>query len=190
MSGKEPHDSGGNTAEFATLGGGCFWCIEAALKQLSGVKSAVSGYAGGQLDNPGYEDVCRGDSGHAEVVRFEFDPAQIDYRTLLLAFFAAHDPTTPNRQGNDVGEQYRSAIFVHSPDQERIAHEVIRELEGQRIWPAPIVTQVLPASRFWPAEQYHQDYFSHNPDQPYCAVVVAPKVAKLRKTFSDRIKKV
>ena len=175
--------------EAATLGGGCFWCIEAALKQLEGVSEAVSGYCGGHLDNPSYEDICRGDSGHVEVVRFVFDPVKIDYRTLLLAFFTAHDPTTPNRQGNDVGEQYRSAIFVHSDEQARIALELVAELDAQRIWPAPIVTQIMPAPRFWPAEKYHQDYFAHNPHQPYCAVVVAPKVTKLRKSFSDRMKK-
>ena len=176
-------------AETATLGGGCFWCVEAALKQLEGVREAVSGYAGGHIDNPSYEAICRGDSGHAEVVRFEFDPRKIDFRTLLLAFFTAHDPTTPNRQGNDVGEQYRSVIFTHSDKQSRIAHELIAELDAQRIWPAPIVTQILPSPRFWPAEHYHQDYFAHNPNQPYCAVVVAPKVTKLRKSFSDRMKK-
>ena len=173
----------------ATLGGGCFWCVEAAVKQLEGVRSAVSGYAGGQLDNPSYEDVCHGNSGHVEVVRFEFDPARIDYRTLLLAFFTAHDPTTPNRQGNDIGTQYRSVIHTHSPEQDRIARALIAELDAQRIWPDPIVTEVLAAPQFWPAEQYHQDYFANNPRQPYCAAVVAPKVAKLRKSFSERIKK-
>ena len=175
--------------ELATLGGGCFWCVEAALKQLEGVKEAVSGYAGGHVDNPSYEAICGGDSGHVEVVRFEYEPAKIDYRTLLLAFFTAHDPTTPNRQGNDVGEQYRSVIFTHSDEQARIARELVAELDTQRIWPAPIVTQILPVPKFWTAEQYHQDYFAHNPNQPYCAVVVAPKVAKLRKSFSDRMKK-
>lgn len=177
------------TIEFATLGGGCFWCIEAALKQLAGVVSAVSGYAGGRLDDPGYEEICRGDTGHAEVVRFQFAPAQIDYRTLLLAFFTAHDPTTMNRQGNDVGEQYRSVIYTHSEAQATAARELITELDAQHIWPAPIVTRVLPAPHFWPAEDYHQDYFANNPQQPYCAVVVAPKVAKLRKSFADRLKK-
>jgi peptide-methionine (S)-S-oxide reductase len=175
--------------ETAILGGGCFWCVEAALKQLEGVKSAVSGYAGGHLDRPHYEAICGGDTGHAEVVRFEFDPAQIDFRTLLLAFFTAHDPTTLNRQGNDVGEQYRSVIFTHSAQQAKIARELIAELDAQHLWLGPIVTQVLPAPRFWPAEAYHQDYFANNPHQPYCAVVVAPKVAKLRKSFSDRIRK-
>jgi peptide-methionine (S)-S-oxide reductase len=175
--------------ELATLGGGCFWCVEAALKQLDGVVSAVSGYTGGALDNPDYEAICQGNSGHAEVVRFEFQPSRIDYRTLLLAFFTAHDPTTPNRQGNDVGEQYRSVIFTHTAEQNAIALNLIEELNQQHIWPDPIVTEVLPAPKFWPAETYHQDYFTHNPDQPYCAVVVAPKVAKLRKSFSDRLRK-
>lgn len=173
--------------ETATLGGGCFWCIEAALKQLEGVKSAISGYAGGHVDNPSYETICRGDSGHAEVVCIEFDPAQIDYRTLLLAFFTVHDPTTPGRQGNDFGEQYRSVIFTHSEQQARLAHDLIAEFDGQHHWPAPIITEVMPAPRFWPAENYHQDYFANNPHQPYCAMVVAPKVAKLEKFFSDRI---
>ncbi|WP_220635845.1 peptide-methionine (S)-S-oxide reductase MsrA [Georgfuchsia toluolica] len=177
------------TIEVATLGGGCFWCIEAALKQLEGIKSAVSGYAGGHLDHPDYAAICGGATGHAEVVRFEFDPGQIDYRTLLLAFFTAHDPTTPDRQGNDVGEQYRSVIFTHSAQQANVARGLIEELAAQGIWPDPIVTQVLPATRFWPAETYHQDYFLNNSHQPYCAMVVAPKIAKLRKSFADRIKK-
>lgn len=189
MNGKEHPDASASTHEYATLGGGCFWCVEAALNQLEGVSEAVSGYAGGRVDHPNYEMICRGGSGHAEVVRFAFDPALIDYRTLLIAFFTAHDPTTLNQQGNDIGEQYRSVIFTHSAEQNRIATEVIADLQAQHIWPGPIVTEVLPAPQFWPAEQYHQDYFAHNPRQPYCAAVVAPKVAKLRKSFSDRIKK-
>ncbi len=178
----------GVASETATLGGGCFWCVEAAVKQLEGVLAAVSGYAGGHIDNPSYEAICRGDSGHVEVVRFEFDPAVIDYRTLLLAFFTAHDPTTPNRQGNDVGTQYRSVIFTHSAEQDAIARSLIEELGHQHIWPSAIVTEVLPTPQFWPAETYHQDYFTNNPRQPYCAAVVAPKVAKLRKSFSERIR--
>ena len=189
MNGKEHPDASASTHEYATLGGGCFWCVEAALNQLEGVSEAVSGYAGGRVDHPNYEMICRGGSGHAEVVRFAFDPALIDYRTLLIAFFTAHDPTTLNQQGNDIGEQYRSVIFTHSAEQNRIATEVIAHLQAQHIWPGPIVTEVLPAPQFWSAEQYHQDYFAHNPRQPYCAAVVAPKVAKLRKSFSDRIKK-
>jgi peptide-methionine (S)-S-oxide reductase len=186
------HDQPSNkqtATEFATLGGGCFWCVEAALKQLEGVNEAVSGYSGGHLDNPGYDDICRGDSGHVEVVRFAFEPARIDYRTLLTAFFTAHDPTTPNRQGNDIGEQYKSVIFTHSGEQAMIARDLIAELDAQHIWPAPIVTEVAPAPKFWPAEAYHQDYFANNPRQPYCAAVVAPKVIKLRKSFSERIRK-
>ena len=175
--------------EAATLGGGCFWCVEAALKQLEGVDEAVSGYTGGQLDHPSYDDICQGDSGHVEVVRFLFNPQKLDYRTLLTAFFTAHDPTTRDRQGNDVGEQYRSVIFTHSSDQARIAAELIADLDHQRIWSGPIVTEVHTAPRFWPAEKYHQDYFANNPRQPYCAAIVAPKVAKLRQSFSDRIKK-
>lgn len=175
--------------EIATLGGGCFWCIEAAVKQLDGIVSAVSGYCGGHLDHPDYRAVCEGDTGHVEVVRFEFDATRIDYRTLLLAFFTAHDPTTPNRQGHDIGSQYRSAIFVHSETQARIAQELIAELGQDNPWGAPIVTEVLPAPTFWPAETYHQDYFENNPHQAYCAAVVAPKVAKLRAAFKDRLKR-
>ncbi len=177
------------STETATLGGGCFWCVEAALVQLQGVTSALSGYTGGHLENPCYEDICNGGSGHVEVVQFEFDPMQIDYKTLLLAFFTAHDPTTPNRQGNDVGEQYRSVIFTHSDAQLAVARELIAELDQQHIWPDQIVTEVRPAPHFWPAETYHQDYFANNPRQPYCAAVVAPKVAKLRSSFSHMIKK-
>jgi peptide-methionine (S)-S-oxide reductase len=175
--------------EYATLGGGCFWCLEAALRQLDGVDSVISGYCGGHTDRPDYRSVCEGDSGHVEVVRIAFDPATIDYRTLLEAFFAIHDPTTPDRQGNDVGSQYRSAIYTHSPEQERIARELIAELEAQRVWPDPVVTTVSPAPTFWPAEDYHQDYLANNPGQPYCRFVVAPKAAKLREKFRDRLKK-
>lgn len=174
--------------EQATLGGGCFWCIEAALKQLAGVVEAVSGYTGGSTDNPDYASVCNGNTGHIEVVQFTFDPALIDYRTLLLAFFTAHDPTTLDRQGNDVGTQYRSAIFTHTPEQDRIARQVVRELEAEKAWPAPIVTQILPVPHFWPAEAYHQDYLLNNPRQSYCVYVVSPKVAKIRASFKDRLK--
>jgi peptide-methionine (S)-S-oxide reductase len=174
--------------EQATLGGGCFWCLEAALRQLDGVAAVVSGYCGGASERPDYRSVCNGDTGHVEVVRIDFDPARIDYRTLLEAFFAIHDPTTPDRQGNDVGTQYRSAIFTHSPGQERIARELIAELDATRIWRDPIVTTVSPAPTFWPAEDYHQDYLANNPRQPYCMAVVAPKAAKLREKFRDRLK--
>lgn len=173
----------------ATLGGGCFWCLEAALRQLDGVQSVVSGYAGGHVDDPDYRRVCDGDTGHAEVVEIRFDPAVLDYRTLLEAFFAIHDPTTPNRQGNDVGTQYRSVIFTHDADQERTARTLIAELDAARTWPGPIVTEVLPAPRFWPAEECHQDYLARNPAQPYCQAVVAPKAAKLRQKFASRLKR-
>ena len=175
--------------ETATLGGGCFWCLEAALTLLDGVGRVSSGYAGGTVLEPTYRQVCSGDSGHAEVVQIEFDPALIDYRTLLTAFFAIHDPTTLDRQGHDVGSQYRSVIFTHSAAQEAIARDLIAELGAARVWPAPIVTAVQPAPTFWPAEAYHQDYFVRNPAQPYCSAVVAPKVAKLRKVFADRLKR-
>jgi len=174
--------------ESATLGGGCFWCLEAALRQLAGVESVVSGYSGGSVESPSYAAVCTGTTGHAEVVRIEFDPATIDYRTLLEAYFAIHDPTTRDRQGNDVGSQYRSVIFTHSGEQERIARALIAELAEQKIWPRPIVTEVLPAPVFWPAEDYHQDYLANNPRQPYCVAVVAPKAAKLRETFRQRLR--
>jgi peptide-methionine (S)-S-oxide reductase len=175
--------------ESATLGGGCFWCLEGALRQLAGVHSVISGYCGGHVNKPSYRAVCEGTTGHVEVVKIEFDPAQIDYRTLLEAFFAIHDPTTRDRQGNDVGTQYRSAIFTHSPEQEGIAKALIAELDAQNIWPKPIVTAVAPAPTFWPAEDYHQDYLANNPSQPYCMFVVAPKAAKLREKYRDRLKR-
>ena len=174
--------------EVATLGGGCFWCLEAVFEQLRGVESVVSGYAGGHVPNPTYEEVCGGDSGHAEVVRVTFDPAVISYREILEVFFVIHDPTTLNRQGNDVGTQYRSAIFFHSPEQRRVAAETIAQLE-QEVFDAPIVTEVTPATDFWMAERYHQEYFRNNPGQPYCMWVVAPKVQKFRKRFLAKAKK-
>ena len=170
------------------MGGGCFWCLEAAFLQLAGVESVVSGYAGGPTANPDYRGVCGGDTGHAEVVQVRFDPALIDYRTLLTAFFAIHDPTTPNRQGNDIGTQYRSVIFTHSDDQEKTARALIAELDAAKIWPAAIVTAVSPAPTFWRAEDYHQNYYANNPLQGYCQAVVAPKAAKLRKVFAGRLK--
>lgn len=174
--------------EVATLGGGCFWCIEAALRLLEGVNHVTSGYAGGAVERPSYRQICTGTTDHAEVVQVEFDPAVIDYRTLLTAFFTIHDPTTRDRQGHDIGTQYRSVIFTHSPEQDRIARALIAELDAASIWPDPIVTAVLPAPTFWPAEDYHQDYFAQNPAQPYCRAVVAPKVAKLREKFAARLK--
>ena len=175
--------------ETAILGGGCFWCLEAALRQLEGVESVISGYSGGHVDQPSYRQVCDGGTGHAEVVQVRFDPGVIDYGTLLRAFFAIHDPTTKNRQGNDVGTQYRSVIFTNSPEQERIAKTLIAELAAARTWPGAIVTAVLPAPVFWPAENYHQDYLANNPAQPYCLAVVAPKAAKLRLQFAARLKR-
>jgi peptide-methionine (S)-S-oxide reductase len=174
--------------EIATLGGGCFWCLEAAFQQLAGVHAVTSGYCGGTVEHPTYQQVCNGATGHAEVVRVEFDPAVIDYCGLLGVFFAIHDPTTPDRQGHDIGSQYRSAIFTHSAEQEAAARALIAELAAARAWPAPIVTTVLPAPTFWPAEEYHRDYYLRNPEQGYCLAVVAPKVAKLRQKFADRLK--
>lgn len=174
--------------EYATLGGGCFWCLEAVFEQMRGVESVVSGYCGGASSHPTYRQVCEGETGHAEVVRVEFDPAQISYRDVLEVFFAIHDPTTLNRQGNDAGTQYRSVIFYHSPEQQAIAESLIVELDSATLWPAPIVTEVLPAPQFYPAEDYHQHYFAENPDLGYCQFVVSPKLAKFRANFSDRLK--
>lgn len=177
-----------NRTELATLGGGCFWCLEAVFQDLKGVERVVSGYAGGSVPNPSYEDVCTGRTGHAEVVQVTFDPALLSYRDLLQVFFSIHDPTTLNRQGPDEGTQYRSAIFHHEPEQERVAREVIAELERRGIWDSPIVTEVTAAPPFYPAEQYHQEYFRRNPGQGYCRVVIAPKVAKFRKEHLARLK--
>jgi peptide-methionine (S)-S-oxide reductase len=175
--------------ETATLGGGCFWCIEGALRHLHGVSRAESGYAGGHVPNPSYEQVCGKGTGHAEVVQIDFDPAQVSYADLLRMFFTLHDPTTKDRQGNDIGPQYRSIILTHSPEQERVAREVIAEIDAAGIWGGRAVTEVRPLETFYPAEPEHQDYFARNPWSGYCRVVVAPKVAKFRKTFSDRLKK-
>lgn len=172
----------------ATLGGGCFWCIEAALEQVRGVARATSGYAGGKTTAPTYRDVCGGGTGHAEVVQIEFDESELPYRDLLTMFFSIHDPTSLNRQGADVGTQYRSAIFTHSPEQQRVAQDLKAELDAQQIWPSPIVTEILPCPEFYPAEEYHQGYFRANPTQGYCQAVVSPKVAKVRKHFADRLK--
>ena len=174
--------------ETATLGGGCFWCLEAVFRRLRGVDTVQSGYAGGHVPNPTYEQVCTGTTGHAEVVQITFDPHVISYRELLEVFFAIHDPTTPNRQGADVGPQYRSVIFYHSPEQKQIAEEVIADLERQRVWDAPIVTEIAPYTAFYPAEDYHRDYYERNPWQPYCQVVIAPKVAKFRKQFAAKLR--
>ncbi len=176
--------------ELATLAGGCFWCLEAVFDELEGVQDVVSGYAGGSVPHPTYKQVCNGDTGHAEVVQVTFDPAVLSYRDLLKVFFAIHDPTTLNRQGADVGTQYRSAIFTLSDEQEKIADEVIAELNAEKIWDDPIVTDVVPAESFYPAEDYHQEYFRRNPNQGYCRMVIAPKVAKFRKEYLARLKRV
>ena len=176
-------------SEVATFGGGCFWCVEAAFQQLRGIEKIVSGYAGGARPNPTYEQVCTGATGHAEVAQITFDPSVISYRDMLGVLFTIHDPTTLNRQGNDVGTQYRSVIFHHSPEQERIARETIAQLEREKVFDDPIVTEVLPLPAFYPAEDYHRDYYNRNPNQPYCVAVVASKVAKVRKAYFDRLAK-
>jgi len=175
--------------ETATLAGGCFWCLEAVFKQLRGVERVESGYAGGEVNNPSYRQVCAGTTGHAEVVQVTFDPHVLSFKELLEVFFTIHDPTTLNRQGADVGTQYRSAIFYHSPEQKETAREVISETNAANVWDSQIVTEVAPLTEFYPAEDYHRDYFEKNPYQPYCQVVIAPKVAKFRKHFLDKLKK-
>ncbi len=178
-----------HSREIATLAGGCFWCLEAVYKDLRGVESVVSGYSGGSVTNPTYQQVCSGDTGHAEVVQVTFDPQVVTFREILEVFFTIHDPTTLNRQGADTGTQYRSAIFYHSPEQREVAEQVIAELTAEQLWPDPIVTEVKPLTEFYAAEDYHQDYFENNPYQPYCMAVVAPKVSKFRKKFLDKLKK-
>ncbi|VXC47665.1 peptide-methionine (S)-S-oxide reductase MsrA [Massilia sp. 9I] len=173
-------------SEVAILGGGCFWCLEAVYLEARGVTRVESGYMGGHVDKPSYEQVCAGTTGHAEVVRLEFDPSVISYRDILEIFFTIHDPTTQDRQGNDVGPQYRSVIFTTSPEQEATARKVMAEMAA--VWDAPIVTQLLPQETWYKAEDYHQNYFAQHPLQGYCAFVVAPKVAKFRKTFTERLK--
>lgn len=175
--------------EVATLAGGCFWCLEAVYDQLRGVEDVASGYSGGHVRSPSYREVCTGATGHAEVVQVTFDPAAISFQEILEVFFTVHDPTTLNRQGADVGTQYRSAIFFHSSEQKATAEQVIRELDAAQLWPARIVTEVTPFDAFYPAEEYHQEYFARNPGQGYCAVVIAPKVAKFRKQYLAKLKK-
>lgn len=177
------------TSEIATLGGGCFWCLEAVYDQLKGVTDVVSGYAGGHVKNPSYQAVCTGRTGHAEVVQVRFDSNIISFGEILDVFFTIHDPTTLNRQGADVGPQYRSAIFYHTPEQKAVAEQKIKALNAAGLWPDPIVTEVTPLTEFYPAEAYHQEYFANNPNQGYCQVVVAPKVAKFRKQYFERLKK-
>ncbi len=177
------------TSQTAVLGGGCFWCLEAVYNELRGVVRVISGYAGGSLPNPSYEQVCGGRTGHAEVVQITFDPSVISYKEILEVFFTIHDPTTLNRQGADVGEQYRSIVLYQSPEQEQIAREVMDQVNASGVWPRPIVTQVQPLEHFYPAEAYHQNYFEMNPYQPYCQIVIAPKVAKVRERYLARLKR-
>ncbi|MBI1854815.1 MAG: peptide-methionine (S)-S-oxide reductase MsrA [Chloroflexi bacterium] len=178
-----------NQFETATLAGGCFWCLEAVFDDVKGVQSVESGYAGGTKANPSYREVCTGVTGHAEVVQVKFDPQVVSFKDILNVFFAIHDPTTLNRQGADVGAQYRSAIFYHSDEQKRIATELINELNAQKIWDKPIVTEVTLFDKFYTAEEYHQEYFANNPNQPYCQAVIAPKTAKFRKHHLEMLKK-
>jgi len=177
-----------NDHPILVLGGGCFWCTEAVFDRVRGVLDVESGYSNGQVQRPSYEQVCSGDTGHNEVVRLVYDPSQVSVRQLLGIFFATHDPTTLNRQGNDVGTQYRSAIYTTRPEQEQVARDLIAELEQAKLFGAPIVTEVLPLANYWPAEAYHQDYYEQHPQQGYCAYVVGPKVAKFRKQFSELLK--
>ena len=177
------------SSEVATLAGGCFWCIEAVYQEIDGVESVVPGYTGGSSINPTYERVSIGKSGHAEAVQVTFDPAKISYREILEIFFSVHDPTTLNRQGADVGTQYRSAIFYHSDNQKTISQEVMKELDKARLWERPMVTQVAPISKFYPAEDYHRDYFKKHPEQAYCQAVISPKVNKLRRQWAKRLKR-
>ncbi len=174
--------------ETATLAAGCFWCVEAIFDDLKGVEDVVSGYSGGHTENPTYKEVCSETTGHAEVVQIRFDPAELSYKELLQVFFTVHDPTTLNRQGGDIGTSYRSAVFYHSDEQKRVAVETIAEFNAEGIYDNPIVTQVAAFDKFWPAEDYHQEYFANNPNQPYCNAVVAPKVSKFRQKFLARLK--
>lgn len=176
--------------EIVTLAGGCFWCLEAVYNELNGVEDVISGYAGGKVPNPSYEMVCTGATGHAEAVQITFNPTIISFKEILQVFFTIHDPTTPNRQGPDVGTQYRSAIFYHTTEQRTIAVQVIAELEAANIWDGHIVTELRPLDQFYPAENYHQEYFKRNPSQPYCRVVIAPKVAKFRKHYLDKLRRI
>lgn len=175
--------------ETATLAAGCFWCVEAIFDDLVGVEDVVSGYSGGHTENPTYSQVCSETTGHAEVVQIRFDTSQLSFADLLRVYFTVHDPTTLNRQGGDIGTSYRSAIFYHSEEQKRVAHEVIAEITAEGVYDDPIVTEVTAFDKFWPAENYHQEYFANNPTQPYCAAVVAPKVAKFRQKFTSRLKR-
>ena len=188
MSATPSNEGAAPAREVATLGGGCFWCLEAVFQELRGVEKVESGYSGGHVADPTYRQVCGGDTGHAEVVQITFDPSVISYRDLLDVFFALHNPTTRNRQGFDFGTQYRSVIFYHSPEQQRVAEEVIAQGNATGAWGRPAVTQVVPFEKFYRAEDYHQNYFRDNPEQRYCRWTIAPKVAKLRQHFADRLR--
>jgi peptide-methionine (S)-S-oxide reductase len=174
--------------ETATLAAGCFWCVEAVFDDLKGVEDVESGYAGGHTENPTYRQVCDGNTGHAEVAQIKFDPSVISFKDVLRVFFSVHDPTTLNRQGNDIGTQYRSAVFYHNDEQKRDAEEVLKEISDEGVYDNPIVTEITPLNKFWPAEDYHQEYFANNPNQPYCQAVVSPKVKKFRQKFAGHLK--
>lgn len=186
---RDLESSSSDKREVATLAGGCFWCLEAVYNQLRGVLSVESGYAGGHIPNPTYQQVCMGSTGHAEVVQITFDPSVITFRDLLEVFFTIHDPTTLNRQGADVGTQYRSAIFYHTPEQKETADQIIAEMNAEKVWDAPIVTEVAPVEDFYKAEDYHQEYYQNNSSQPYCQVVIAPKVAKFRQKYFEKLRR-
>jgi len=178
----------GVSLEFATLAGGCFWCIEAVFREVEGVDSVVSGYTGGTTANPNYQQVCTGETDHAEAVQVSFNPSKISYREILEIFFSVHDPTTLNKQGADVGTQYRSSIFYHNEQQKRVAEELTGELSRAQLWNRPIVTQIVPLGTFYPADVYHQEYFSRHPEQAYCQMVISPKISKFRKQWTKHIK--
>ncbi|MFX0114149.1 MAG: peptide-methionine (S)-S-oxide reductase MsrA [Candidatus Hodarchaeota archaeon] len=174
--------------ELATFGGGCFWCTEAIFQQLEGVESVISGYSGGIVDSPSYEEICTGRTGHAEVIQIQFNPEKIHYEEILEVFFKTHDPTTLNRQGNDVGTQYRSVIFTHSEDQQAIAERIKEELDAEGIWNGPIVTEITPLTKFYPAEDYHQNFYRNNPNYGYCRVIIVPKLEKFKKVFRSKMR--
>jgi peptide-methionine (S)-S-oxide reductase len=178
-----------NKKDTATFGAGCFWCVEAVFQELKGVQKVQSGYMGGELSNPTYKEVCSGLTGHAEVIQLQYDPDSISFDELLEVFWSSHDPTTPNRQGNDIGTQYRSVIFYHSDEQKRIAEEYKKKLNDSKAFPKSVVTEIVAASQFYPAEDYHQDYYNQNSDAPYCSYIIKPKLDKLRKVFGDKLKK-
>lgn len=182
-------DGGGAAREVATFGGGCFWCLEPIFEEMRGVERVIPGYAGGHVPNPSYRAVCTGATGHAEVVQVTFDPGQVSLEEILRVFLTVHNPTTPNRQGADVGTQYRSAIYYHSPEQKRAAEKVIAEIGAAGVWPNRIVTEVAPLDVFYPAEEYHHDYYARNPEQMYCQIVIAPKVAKFQQTYQAALKR-